>query len=341
MKRSFLLLFASSFAWSQTPPTNPAPIIPPAASSKDQLKPRGPSAVAKEDPNRVVAVANGQKVTAGEAFKLLQSVPQQEMQRLQQGGGGLPAALQQVLLMEHLSQLANQEHLDQQEPFKSQFEFYKQNMMAQAYVNKVSNSTNPSAAEIKSYYDQHPQQFQEAKLSAIIVNFTPTGTAPAPGTPGSRTDAQAKAKADELVKKIRGGANFAELAKTESDHKVSADKGGQLGSYSPEKLPKDIADPVLKLKSGEVTEPIREASGYYILKLDSLDKKTFEQAQSDIVAQLKSEQVKKIIDQYQIQVQDSDFFNLPGTTGAKTPSLIRPAAGQAPSPGQPRVAATK
>jgi len=346
MKRSFLLLFTSAFAFAQTPApsaqstptTQPTPATQ-AAPSPSQLKPRGPAAVAKEDPSRVVATVAGQKVTAAEALKLLQAVPQNELQQIQQKGGGLPAALQQIFLMQHLSTLAAQQRLDQDEPLKTQLQFNKENMLAQAYINQVSEKAKPSAADVKSFYDQHPQDFQEAKLSAIIVNFTPTGAPAAPNSPGARTETQAKAKADDLVKKLRGGGNFAEIAKTDSDHKASADKGGQLGTYSPDKLPKEISEPLFKLKAGEITDPIRESSGFYILKLESLNKKSFEQAQGDIVTQLKNEQVRKVIDQtnaqYQVQVQDTDFFGLPGTTSPNTPSLNRP------SPGQPKAPAGK
>lgn len=287
----------------------------------------------------MVAVVNGKNITAGEALRLLQAMPQNELQRFQQSGGGLPSALQQIFLMQHLSDLAVQEHLDQQEPWKTQLQFAQSNMLAQAWVNQISGATNPSAQDVKNYYDQHPQEFQEAKLSAIIVNFTPPGTTAPPNMPGARTEAQAQQKAADLVKKIRGGANFSELAKTDSDHKPSATKGGELGAFSPEKLPKEISDPVFKLKAGEVTDPIREASGFYILKLDSLDKKTFEKAQGDIVAELKSAQVRKTLDQqsqqYHVQVQDSDFFSLPGAASSNTPSLAHP------SPGQPRSSASK
>ena len=288
----------------------------------------------------MVATVNGQKVTAQQALKLLQAMPQAELQRFQQAGGGLPTALQQIFLMQHLSDLALQQHLDQQEPWKTELQFTQANTLAQAYVNQLSSQINPSSADVKSYYDQHPQQFQDAQLSGIIVNFTPASTTAPPNTPGARTEVQAKAKADDLVKKIRSGANFTDLAKTDSDHKASAAKGGLLGTFSPDKLPKEISDPVFKLKTGEVTDPIREASGYYILKLDSLQKKTFENAQTEIVAQLKNDQVRKMLDQqnqqYQIQVQDRDFFNLPAaTSGANTPSLARP------TPGQPRSTASK
>jgi peptidyl-prolyl cis-trans isomerase C len=341
MKRSFLLLFASTLIWAQSsapasqpgqpkqaPPSQSAAPAPSAAPAQ----PKGPVAVARQDPKRVVAVINGQNITAEQALRELQALPQNELQQFQRSGGGLTSALQQIYLMRHLSDLATQQHLDQQEPWKSQLEFAHSNMLAQAYVNEISSKINPSAEEIKSYYDQHPQDFQEAKLSAIIVNFTPPGTTAPPNMPGARTEAQAKTKADDLVKKIRGGANFETLAKSDSDHKASAEKGGELGVFTPDRLPKEISDPVFKLKAGDITDPIREASGYYILKVDSIDKKTFEKAQSEIVAQLKSDQVRKTIDQqseqYKVQVQDSDFFNVPGTRSTNTPSLAHPTPGQ-------------
>ncbi len=203
----------------------------------------------------MVATVNGQKVTAQQALKLLQAMPQAELQRFQQAGGGLPTALQQIFLMQHLSDLALQQHLDQQEPWKTELQFSQANTLAQAYVNQLSSQINPSAADVKSYYDQHPQQFQDAELSGIIVNFTPASTTAPPNTPGARTEAQAKVKADDLVKKIRGGANFTDLAKTESDHKASAAKGGLLGSFSPDKLPKEISDPVFKLEDRRCDRP--------------------------------------------------------------------------------------
>ena len=335
MKSSILSLFllTSTIAWAQTaaPSVSPTP-------APEQLKARGPAAVAQEEPTRVVAVINGQNITAEQALKLLKGMPANELQRFEQTPGGLTSALQQLFMMQHFAELARQQHLEQQDPWKSQLEFYRENLMAQAYIGQVSNSAKPTAADLKSYYDQHPQQFQEAKLSAIFIGFTPPGAAaPAAGTPGARTEDAARTKSDDLVKKLRGGADFVQTAKMESDNKPSAAKGGELGSFSPDKLPKEISDPVFKLKTGEITDPIRESNGFYIFKIDNLNKKTFEQSQEEIVTTLKNEQVRKVLDsnskQYEIQVQDPNFFNLPGKVGAQTPSLAHPAPGQ-PKPGK-------
>jgi hypothetical protein len=346
MKSSILSLFllTSTLAWAQAPAPSTSPS--PAKSSSpteapEQLRVRGPAAVAQQEPTRVVAVIDGQKITAEQALKMLKGMPANELQRFEQTSGGLTNALQQLFMMRHFADIAEQQHLGQQEPWKSQLEFYRENLMAQAYIGQVSNSAKPTAADLKNYYDQHPEDFQEAKLSAIFVGFTPPGAPkPAAGTPGARTEDAALSKANDLVKKIRGGADFAQTAQTESDNKPSAAKGGELGSFSPDKLPKEISGPVFKLKTGDITDPIRESNGFYILKVDNLNKKTFEQSQEEIVTTLKNEQVRKVLDtnskQYAIQVQDPDFFNLPGKVGATTPSLAHPSSSAHPAPGQPK-----
>lgn len=343
MKSSILPLFllVSTVAWTQAPAPSASPASSSPTAPPEQLKVRGPAAVAQQEPTRVVAVINGQKITAEQALAVLKGMPPNELQRFEQTPGGLTNALQQLFMMRHLADLGQQQHLEQQEPWKSQLEFYRQNLMAQAYIGQVSNNEKPTAEELKSYYDQHQQQFQEAKLSAIFVGFTPVGApAPTAGTPGARTEDAALSKATDLVKKIRGGADFVQTAKTESDNKQSAAKGGELGSFSPDKLPKEISDSVFKLKTGDITDPVRESNGYYIFKIDNLNKKTFEQSQEEIVAALKNEQVRKVIEsnskQYEIQVQDPDFFNLPGKVGATTPSLAHPAPSAHPAPGQPK-----
>src|SRR6185312_10957641 len=112
MKRSFLLLFASTFVWAQSsapggkpgqPKTAPAPQSTAPVPSAAPAQPKGPVAVARQDPKRVVAVINGQNVTAEQALRELQALPQNELQQFQRSGGGLTSALQQIYLMRHLS----------------------------------------------------------------------------------------------------------------------------------------------------------------------------------------------------------------------------------------------
>jgi peptidyl-prolyl cis-trans isomerase SurA len=78
--------------------------------------------------------------------------------------------------------------------------------------------------------------------------------------------AAAEAKANDLLKQIRAGANFEDLAKKYSSG-PSAAQGGDLGVFKRGTLAKEIEDKTFVMKSGEVSDVTRTKQGYIILKV--------------------------------------------------------------------------
>jgi peptidyl-prolyl cis-trans isomerase SurA len=78
--------------------------------------------------------------------------------------------------------------------------------------------------------------------------------------------AAAEAKANDLLKQIRAGASFEDIAKKNSDG-PSAAQGGDLGTFKRGTLAKELEDKTFAMKSGEVTDVIRTKQGYVILKV--------------------------------------------------------------------------
>ncbi len=78
--------------------------------------------------------------------------------------------------------------------------------------------------------------------------------------------AAAEAKANDVLKQIRAGANFDDMAKKFSDG-PSAAQGGDLGVFKRGALAKELEDRTFAMKSGEVTDVIRTKQGYVILKV--------------------------------------------------------------------------
>jgi peptidyl-prolyl cis-trans isomerase SurA len=76
----------------------------------------------------------------------------------------------------------------------------------------------------------------------------------------------AKQKAEDVVKKIRAGANFAELAIAESDGPAALN-GGDLGWRKTSDLPSLFAELLPPLQPGDVSEPARSPAGFHILKV--------------------------------------------------------------------------
>ncbi|MDD7805040.1 MAG: peptidylprolyl isomerase [Endozoicomonas sp. (ex Botrylloides leachii)] len=79
----------------------------------------------------------------------------------------------------------------------------------------------------------------------------------------------AKKKAQEIVDKLRKGANFPEMAVTYSQGQ-NALKGGDLGWRKSDQLPTLFYQQVLKMKKGEISGPIRSPNGFHIFKLIDL-----------------------------------------------------------------------
>ena len=78
--------------------------------------------------------------------------------------------------------------------------------------------------------------------------------------------AQQRARAEEAVKRLAAGADFAQVAATYSDSS-DALQGGDLGWRAQDRLPELFAGAVTKLNKGEVSEILRSPAGYHILKL--------------------------------------------------------------------------
>jgi peptidyl-prolyl cis-trans isomerase C len=354
MKSSLLLLLfsCSTFVWSQTAsPSSPAgqkPQTPASAQGSQtpsgsaapgQLKVRGPEAVAQQDPKRVVATIDGKQITAQQALAMMKPVRAEDRKRFE---SNLSVLVQQLYMQREFADDAMKLSLDQQSPWKEQLEMARANILAQAYLNRLtSNSTAAApAGDPKQYYDSHPHEFDQVKLSGIFIAFNAPGT-PAANANASRTEQQARDKANDLEKKIKGGADFATVARSDSDDKRSGATGGELGTFAvgAANLPPDIKAAVAKLQPGGVSDAIRVPSGFYILKVDSRTKVPFDQARTQILDKWKNEKsqaaLKQEFDKYKIQVQDPDFFNASSGPAAKIPSL------QQSAPSQSKQASTK
>ncbi len=119
----------------------------------------------------------------------------------------------------------------------------------------------PTQTQEQAYYEAHKQEFQQPeqiKLSEILI--------PTAADANDAAIAQAQAKADGIVAKLKAGGNFEELAKANSGGPTAA-QGGDLGMYKRGALAQVLEDQTFNLKAGEWTAPIRTRQGFVILKV--------------------------------------------------------------------------
>ncbi|MCW5606353.1 MAG: peptidylprolyl isomerase [Burkholderiales bacterium] len=79
-------------------------------------------------------------------------------------------------------------------------------------------------------------------------------------------DAKAKAKIDTLRARIAGGADFAEVARENSEDSFSKDKGGELGWFTQDQFGPEFGAQVAALQDGQVSQPFKTQAGWHIVQ---------------------------------------------------------------------------
>jgi peptidyl-prolyl cis-trans isomerase SurA len=118
--------------------------------------------------------------------------------------------------------------------------------------------------ELQEYYNAHKEKFRRPEsvtLSEILLR-----------THGS-DELRVRAKAETLVTQLRGGADFRKLAIANSEREKNGKRmaltdGGKVGTFQLPMLRKDLAAAIKDVKTGGVTDPIKSAEGYQILRVD-------------------------------------------------------------------------
>jgi peptidyl-prolyl cis-trans isomerase SurA len=169
------------------------------------------------------------------------------------------------------------------------YEDFKQNMRNSIITQKVMGEEVGSHLSIttdeqQKFYDEHKNEMEQPesiRLSEILIAPDKPADKPVAKTAEQGQDAAteaakqaadaaslaaAEAKANEVLKQVRAGASFADLAKKNSAG-PSAAQGGDLGSFKRGTLAKELEDKTFAMKAGDVTDVIRVKQGYVIFKV--------------------------------------------------------------------------
>jgi parvulin-like peptidyl-prolyl isomerase len=238
------------------------------ANAKLDLKPvasqtsAAPAAAAGNE--RVVMRVNGEPVTESEFEALFTQLPE-EMQKQLQSPQGKQAFAEQMVRVKLLEQEARRLGVDRDRKVAAALAADRANILASAAAQKLIGV--PSEQAVQTFYNQNKSQFEAVDVSHILFAYKGGLAPPRPGHPAAAPpEAEARAKARQVVAQLRSGANFANLAAQLSDDVASAQRGGQLGTFSRGMLPPEIEARVLTLKEGEITEPIPSRYGVHIFK---------------------------------------------------------------------------
>lgn len=262
-------------------------------------------------PDTVVATVDGKPVTAAEIQGLFRTVGPQ----VQQNAAKDPQAfLRQYAMLKRLSEHAEKNKLDQKSPYREALAAGRMQILYQAAIQDTYEHIPVSPDEQKKFYEDNRDRWSQAKVKVIYIPFSENPPAEvAPGAKKPLTEAEAKAKAENLVKQIRAGADFVKLVREHSEDPTSAAKDGDFPVISKsDQIPENIKAAVFALKKGQVSEPVRAPNGFYIFRAEEMLQKPYEQVKDEIFNEIKLARLKEFLDSIQksveVKVENPAFF---------------------------------
>ncbi|MGA7302954.1 MAG: peptidylprolyl isomerase [Candidatus Sulfotelmatobacter sp.] len=180
-------------------------------------------------------------------------------------------------------------------------------------LTKITSGVQITQDELQSYYNQHRDQYrvpEQAKVSHILIKT------PLPGPDGKVDEkgvAEAQKRAEDILKQLKAGANFEELAKKYSEDPGSAKEGGSLGWIGKGRTVPEFEKAAFSQPIGKVGDLVKSSYGFHIIRVDARQDahmKTLEEVKDQIEPILKQQKAQQIA-----QKQADDLLQLAKTKG--------------------------
>lgn len=135
-------------------------------------------------------------------------------------------------------------------------------------TSKLGAETQVTQDDLQSYYNQHRDEFRVAEqvnVRHILIKTPPPGP---DGKEDQKAVDAAKAKAQDVLKQVKAGGNFAELAKKYSDDPGSAKNGGSLGWIGKGRTVPEFEKASFSLAKGGTSDLVKSNYGFHIIHVD-------------------------------------------------------------------------
>ncbi|HTZ84955.1 MAG TPA: peptidyl-prolyl cis-trans isomerase [Candidatus Acidoferrales bacterium] len=163
---------------------------------------------------------------------------------------------------------------------------------------KAEGSVQVTPEDLRAYYDQHREEYrvpEQVKVSHILIKT------PLPGPDGKVDEkgvAEAQQRAEDILRQLKSGANFEELAKKYSEDPGSAKQGGSLGWIGRGQTVPEFEKAAFSLPVGQISGLVKSSYGFHIIRVEGKQDahlKPLDEVKDTIEPILKHQKAQQII----------------------------------------------
>lgn len=265
---------------------------------------------------------NGIVITTADFKKELENLPPY-LKPMAESAEGKKQLIDTMVVRELVLKEAQKEGIDKSQAVADKLDDLKKQLILQAYVKKkVEEQANITDADLQKFYDQNKDKFktgEQVRASHILVKTEP--------------------EAKEILKQLKGGANFEELAKKSSIDASAGAKGGDLGWFGKGSMIPEFEKAAFAMKEGELSGIVKTQFGYHIIKLTGKRPagirpfaEVKDQIRDNILPQKQQDVLKKITDDMKktakYTINEEALKSLGGASASATQSAPAPASKQ-------------
>jgi peptidyl-prolyl cis-trans isomerase C len=197
----------------------------------------------------VLADVNGVAITAQDFKNEVDRLPPY-LKPMVQSPDGKKELLDSMIVREIILEQAKKDGVDKSKDVADRLEDLRKRLIVETYLKKkVEQEAQVSDAELKKFYDENKEKFktgEQVRASHILV--------------------KTEKEAEDILKQLKNGANFEDLAKKYSTDSTAA-KGGDLGWFSKGAMVPEFDKVVFGLKEGQLSGIVKTQFGYHIIKV--------------------------------------------------------------------------
>jgi peptidyl-prolyl cis-trans isomerase C len=274
-------------------------------------------------PETVVISIGDLQVTAREVNRILETMPGQF--RPFYSGPGKRQLADVIVNNKLLFKEAERLGLGEKDPVRLDLKISREAILTSAARNELQREVQVTEEAAQKYLNEHKEQFEEAKVRRIVIcSASSLNLSPNQEKGNCLPDQEARAKAEEIQKKLVSGEDFEEMAAKFSNDSMTSGKGGDLGfirrGHQVPLIVPPVEEAIFSIKVGTISEVIPSAFGFEIVKVEERRIPKLQDIRKELETQFRKQKVDELLKelkaQQSVKIDESFFAASPQSKGS-------------------------